>query len=176
MFIDLITKLRSIRQFKADSVETEKIELLKEAGLRAPSSQGKRPWQFIFVTDRDLLGKLSATKPHGSTFIKDAQVGIIVCADPQISDIWVEDATIAAIFIQLTAASLELGSCWIHIRERMHDKTQTAEEYIAGLLNIPSHLKVESMIAVGYPDESKPPHPKEELNYEKIHLNGYDNR
>ncbi len=173
MFMDLITKRRSIRRFTADKVEAEKVELLKEAALRAPSSRGVNPWEFIFITDRDLLAKLSTAKPHGSTFLRDATLGIVVCADPQKSDVWVEDASIATIFIELAAASLELGSCWIQIRERMHDETQTAEAYIAQLLNIPSHLKVESMIAIGYPAESKPPHTKEELQKEKIYLNQY---
>jgi nitroreductase len=173
MFMDLITKRRSIRRFTANKVEEEKVELLKEAALRAPSSRGVNPWEFIFITDRDLLAKLSAAKPHGSTFLKDAPLGVVVCANPEKSDVWVEDASIATIFIELAATSLELGSCWIQIRERMHDETQTAEAYIAQLLNIPSHLKVESMIAIGYPAESKPPHTKEELQNEKVYLNQY---
>ena len=173
MFMDLITKRRSIRRFKSDKVEAEKIELLKEAALRAPSSRGCNPWEFIFITDRNLLEKLAGAKPHGSTFLKDAQIGIVVCADSEKSDVWVEDASIATIFIQLAAKYLELGSCWIQIRKRMHDKTQTAGAYIADQLNIPSHLEVESMIAIGYPAESKSPHPKEELQNEKIHLNQY---
>jgi len=173
MFMDLITNRRSIRRFTTDKVETEKIELLKEAALRAPSSRGSNPWEFIFITDRNLLEKLSGAKPHGSTFLKDAPLGIVVCADPEKSDIWVEDASIAATFIQLAATYLELGSCWIQIRERMHDETRTAEAYIADQLNIPSDIKVESMIAIGYPAESKSPHPKESLQNEKIHLNQY---
>jgi len=173
MFMDLITNRRSIRRFKTDKVETEKIDLLKEAALRAPSSRGSNPWEFIFITDPNLLAKLSGAKPHGATFLKDAQLGIVVCADPEKSDVWVEDASIAAIFIQLAATYLELGSCWIQIRDRMHDETRTAEAYIADQLNIPSHLKVGSMIAIGYPAESKSPHPKEELQNEKIHLNQY---
>jgi nitroreductase len=173
MFMDLITKRRSIRRFTANKVEEEKVELLREAALRAPSSRGVNPWEFIFITDRDLLAKLSAAKPHGSTFLKDAPLGVVVCANPEKSDVWVEDASIATIFIELAATSLELGSCWIQIRERMHDETQTAEAYIAQLLNIPSHLKVESMIAIGYPAESKPPHSKEELQNEKVYLNQY---
>jgi len=176
MFMDLITKRRSIRRFIADKVEAQKVELLKEAALRAPSSRGVNPWEFIFITDRDLLVKLSAAKPHGSTFLKDAPLGVVVCADPEKSDVWVEDASIATIFIELAAASLELGSCWIQIRERMHDETQTAEAYIAHLLKIPSHLKVESMIAIGYPAESKPPHSKEELQNEKVYLNQYGSK
>ena len=173
MFIDLITKRRSIRQFKPDKVEAEKIELLKEAALRAPSSRGGRPWEFVFVTDRDLLEKLSASKEHGSSFLKGAQIGIVVCADPEKSDVWVEDTSIAAIFMHLAAESLGLGSCWIQIRKRPHDATQSAEAYIADLLNIPAHIKVESIIAVGYPAESKSPHPKEELLNERIHLDRY---
>jgi nitroreductase len=173
MFMNLIANRRSIRRFTADKVETEKIELLKEAALRAPSSRGVNPWEFVFITDRNLLATLSAAKPHGSTFLKDAQLGIVVCADPEKSDVWVEDASIAAIFIQLAATSLELGSCWVQIRDRMHDKTQTAEAYIAHQLNIPSHLKVESMIAIGYPAESKSPHSKGELQSKKVHLNQY---
>jgi nitroreductase len=173
MFMDLITNRRSIRRFKTDKLETGKIEILKEAALRAPSSRGSNPWEFIFVTDRNLLEKLSGAKPHGSTFLRDAQLGIVVCADPEKSDVWVEDASIATIFIQLAATSLELGSCWIQIRDRMHDETRTAEAYVADVLDIPSNLKVESMIAIGYPAESKSPHPKESLQNEKIHLNQY---
>ena len=173
MFIDLIANRRSIRQFTADKIEPEKIELLKEAALRAPSSRGVNPWEFVFVTDRNLLQKLAGAKPHGASFLKDAQLGIVVSADPEKSDVWVEDASIATIFIQLAATSLGLGSCWIQIRNRMHDEAQSAEAYIAELLNIPSNLKIGSMIAIGHPAESKPPHPKDELQHEKIHLNQY---
>jgi nitroreductase len=173
MFMDLIVKRRSIRRYTADPVEPEKIELLKEAALRAPSSRGVNPWEFIFTTDRNLLANLSAAKPHGASFLKDAPLGIVVCADPAKSDVWVEDASIATIFIELAATSLGLGSCWIQIRDRMHDETQSAETYVADQLDIPANLKVESMIAIGYPAESKPPHSKEELQNEKIYLNQY---
>jgi nitroreductase len=55
----------------------------------------------------------------------------------------------------------------------IHDKTRTAEAYIADLLNILPHFKVVSMIAIGYAAESKPPHSKEELQNEKVYLNQY---
>ena len=173
MFMDLIAKRRSIRRYTDNEIESDKIELLKEAALRSPSSRGVNPWQFVFVTDSALLEKLAKAKPHGSSFLKDAQLGIVVCADPEKSDVWVEDVSIAAIFIQLAATSLELGSCWIQIRDRMHDENQSAGAYIAELLNIPSNLEIGSVVAIGHPDESKPPHTKENLQYEKIHLNHY---
>jgi len=173
MFLSLVQKRRSIRQYIDKPVEKEKIELLIEAALRSPSSRGFNPWEFIVVTDRDLLEKLSKAKTHGASFLKNAPLGIVVCADPEKCDVWVEDASIASIFLHLAAESLELGSCWIQIRMRMHDQTKTAQEYVQELLNIPGNLNVESMIAIGYPAESKPPHRKENLQYEKVYYNEY---
>ncbi len=55
----------------------------------------------------------------------------------------------------------------------MHNESLTSEAYVAKVLGIPSKLKVESIIAVGYPDETKPFHKKEELQYEKVYNNQY---
>ena len=173
MFIDLIRKRRSIRKFTDQAIETDKIELLKEAALRPPSSMGHNPWEYIFVTDGQLLSRLSKSKPHGSSFMTGATLGIVVIADPEKSAVWIEDASIAAIFIQLAAESLGLGSCWVQIRERMHDDTTSAEAYIAELLNIPSNLRVESVVGIGYPDEQKEPHGRDKLQDEKVFSNRY---
>jgi nitroreductase len=173
MFLDLVRQRRSIRKFSDREIESEKIEQLKEAALRSPSSMGHNPWEFVFVTDRHLLSSLSAAKPHGATFLAGAKLGIVVCADSEKSTVWIEDASIATTFIQLAAESLGLGSCWIQVRERMHDDEKSSESYIAELLGIPANLKIESMVGVGYPDEQKPPHPGEKLQYDKIFLNRY---
>jgi len=175
MFISLIQKRRSIRKFQNRPVEAEKIDTLVEAALRSPSSMGRNPWEFILVTDQGLLEKLAKAKPHGASFLKNAQLGIVVCADSEKSDVWIEDASIAAIFLQLAAESLGLASCWIQIRERMHDERKEAQDYIAEILNIPPKIKVECVVAVGYPDEEKPPHKKEELQYGKVSLDTYGN-
>jgi nitroreductase len=87
---------------------------------------GKNSWKFVVVTDTAVLEKLSTAKPHGATFLRNAALGIVICADPQISDVWIEDASIASIITHLAATSLNLGSCWIQIRERKHDDTQSA--------------------------------------------------
>jgi nitroreductase len=137
---------------------------------------GNNPWEFIMVTDKSLLEKLSRAKQHGSAFLRNAPLGIVVCADPDKSSVWIEDASIASIFLHLAAESIGLGSCWIQIRERMHSETKAAETYISELLNIPGTLKVEAIVAVGYPDEKKPPHEKHELEYEKVYLDSYGKR
>ncbi len=173
MFMPLIQKRRSIRKFLEKPVENEKIDTIIEAALRSPSSRGFNPWEFVIVTKPDLLEKLSNAKIHGSQFIKNAPLGIVVCADPDRCDVWVEDCSIASTFIFLAAESLGLRSCWIQIRERMHNETITSEKYVSDTIDIPSKLKVESIIAVGYPDEIKPFHKKDELQYDKVYCNQY---
>jgi nitroreductase len=173
MFISLIEKRRSIRKFKPQPVEPDKVGILVEAALRAPSSMGSNPWEFILVADQAVLDKLSRAKHHGSSFLKNAPLAIVVCANPEKSGVWVEDASIAATFIQLAAESISLGSCWIQLRERMHDHEKTSGAYVAELLKIPDGMVVECIIALGYPDESKSPHRKENLEYHKIHVGLY---
>ena len=176
MFLSLAQKRRSIRKYRDKPLATEKIDQLLEAVLRAPTSMGKKSWEFIVVTEPQLLEKLSRAKPHGATFLKNASLGVVVCGNPQICDVWIEDASIASIYLHLAAASLELGSCWIQIRERKYDDRQTAEKYIADILNLPAHLKVQSIIAIGYPGEKKSGHPKDTLSYDKVSLNRYGSR
>jgi nitroreductase len=176
MFLSLIRNRRSIRQYTNKHIEAEKIDQLLEATLRPPSSNNLKPWEFVLVTDKDLLLQLSGAKPKGASFLKDAALGIVVCADPGKCDVWIEDASIAAAFIHLAAVSLGLGSCWIQIRKRDHADGRQARERIAELLALPAHLEVEAIISVGYPAEEKAPHPKESLPFEKISYNQYGNR
>jgi nitroreductase len=173
MFLPLIEKRRSIRKYRPQPVEDEKLEILVEAALRSPSSMGNNPWEFIIVTDPMVLERLSKAKPHGATFLRNAPLAMVVCADPGKSSVWIEDASIAAIFIHLASESLDLGSCWIQIRDRMHSENMSAEAYISEILSIPRHLKVEAMVAIGYPGEKKTPHARETLLYEKVFKGSY---
>jgi len=176
MLISVLEKRRSIRRFQEKKIEPEIIDTLIEAALRSPSSMGHNSWEFIVVTDKDMLQTLSRAKEHGSAFMKNAPLGVVICADPGKSDVWIEDASIASIILHLTAASLGLGSCWIQIRERMHDSTKTAEAFLAEALNLPENLKVLSMVGIGYPTEDKPGHGKETLAYGNVHWNRYGER
>jgi len=170
MCISIIQKRRSIRKFVKKSVEGEKIDMLIEAALRSPSSRGFNPWEFIVVTEQKLLKKLSKAKPGGSEFLHNAPLGIVVCGNPEKSDTWIEDTSIASIFFLIAAESIGLGGCWIQIRDRMHSDTTISEAYIQELLRIPEKIRIESIIALGYADEKKSPHTKEELQHEKVYF------
>jgi nitroreductase len=169
MFMKLLESRRSIRKYTDRAVEPEKVQLLIEAALRSPSGRGINPWEFIIVEDRQILAKLAEAKQHGAAFLKGAPLGIVVCANPEKSDTFVEDASIASIIIQLAAESLGLGSCWVQMRNRHHRDGRPAQEHIAELMDIPADCIVQSVIAIGYPAEKKESHTRESLDFEKIH-------
>jgi nitroreductase len=170
--IELLRKRRSIRKYQPRKIDKKTVKILEEAALRSPSSRNRRPWEFIFVDETELIAKLAGSKEHGSGFLKSAPFAVVVCADNS-SDVWVEDCSIASILLQLTAESLGLGSCWIQIRNRRHDNRISSEQYVKNMLNIPEFLTVESIIALGYPAEEKEAIPVEELDFSKIKTNIY---
>ena len=167
---DILRKRRSIRRFQETPLPSELVEKLLEAALLSPSSFNKRPWHFIVVDDREKLKALSKAK-LGASGLATAPIAIVVTADESRSDVWVEDASIAAEHIQLAAFDLGLSSFWVQIRNRMHDERRTAEEYVRELLGIPSNYRVLCIIGVGYPAEKKPPHGEEVFEWEKVSHN-----
>lgn len=173
MYFDMLRSRRSIRKFKDNAIEKETVEALLKSALLSPSSRAIRPWEFIAVTDKALLNKLSGCREHSAAFLSGAPLGIVVIADSSKSDVWVEDASIASVLIQLTAHEMGLGSCWVQVRNRLYNDQKSAEAYIKELLGIPEKYCVESVIAVGYPDETKRPYSDTDLLYDKIHYNRY---
>jgi len=171
--LELMKTRRSIRKYQDRQVEQDKIDSILKSGLMSPSGRASKPWQFIAVTDKDKLQRLALSREGASSFLSGAPLGIVVAADENTSGTWVEDASIAAAFMQLAAHSLGLGSCWIHIRERSHNALKTSEEYVRELLNIPDNVRVLCILAIGYPAEEKPAHQEKDLLYSKIHYNEY---
>ena len=171
--LSLIKKRRSIRLFQDKTVEQEKIDQIIKAALLSPSSKNNNPWKFIVVEDKETLLKLSDSKENGSKFLAKAPLTIVVMADPEHSDVWIEDASIAATFMILTAQDLGLGSCWIQIRKRNHSVNMSSEEFIKDLLGIPDNLRILCLLAIGYPAEDKPEKTIAEVKLNDIFLNRY---
>ncbi|MGL5243893.1 MAG: nitroreductase family protein [Sarcina sp.] len=168
--IDFLKTRRSIRKYKDISIEDEKIENILKAALLSPSSKGKRPWEFMIIKDRDLLKKMSKCRlKGGGPFLANAPLGIVVLGDMQLTDVWVEDCSIATTLMQLEAHELGLGSCWIQVRKRMHDDEVTAEEYLKNILNIPEKYGVLCILSIGYKDENRMEYEDRDLKFDKIH-------
>jgi nitroreductase len=173
IMMEIIRTRRSIRSYEPRPVEEEKVRLLAEAVLRAPTSHNLRHWEFVFVDDSETLVALATLKPQGSAFLSGAPLAVAVLGSEETTRIWIEDCAIAATFLQLAAQSLGLGSCWIQVRDRARSDSQTSEEHVRGLLGIPDTLRVLAVIGVGYPAEAKEPVPAERLGRHKIHRNRY---
>ncbi|MGL5635923.1 MAG: nitroreductase family protein, partial [Bacteroidales bacterium] len=133
-FEQLIKDRRSTRSFTDDLLKQEDVEKLLKAALMAPTSKNTTEWSFIIVENKDTLEQLARCKAHGAAMISKAPLAIIVCADPFLNDVWIEDAAIASIYIQLQAEDLGLGSCWVQIRNRETEHGSSSEEYVREVL------------------------------------------
>ncbi len=171
--IDLLRSRRSIRKFTDQPIEPAKLEILKEAILRAPTSKNSKACEFVFVDDVELIQKLAFCKPHGAAPLQTARLAIVVTADESKTGAWIEDSSIAAFTAHLTAHSLGLGSCWIQIRGREYSDEKLSETYVRESLNIPDELNVLSIVAIGYAQRLHEGRPMTELDFGKIHSNSF---
>ena len=172
-FASLIKQRRSTRKFTEEPLTLEQVEAILKAGLMAPSSKRSNPWQFIVVEDKEMLQKLAHCKNGGSAFLEGCSLAVVVCADVMASDVWVEDASVASIYMQLQAEDLGLGSCWCQIRNRVTEDERDSNDYVRFLLQIPYQLDVLSIIGFGHKDQVRKPFDESHLQWEKIHLGKY---
>ncbi|MEN8120681.1 MAG: nitroreductase family protein [Bacteroidota bacterium] len=169
---NLAKKRRSVRSFEDKIIEPGKIGQLINVLQFLPSSRSIFPLEFIVVVEKELLKQLAESKDHGASFLKDAPAAVVIIADEEKSDAWVEDASIAATFLMFQAVDLDLGTCWIQIRERQR-ATKSSEEIVKEILNIPEKYRVEAIIALGYPNyKNLSPKPKS-FNLNKIFHNQF---
>lgn len=171
--IDLVRKRRSIRKYKDILVEKNKIEKLLKVASLAPSSMNKKPVEFIVVDDKEIILNLQECKKFGTTALKTAPLAIVIVADKIKSDVWVEDASIAATFIMLEAEKLGLGSNWIQLRNRESNEG-ISEETTRKLLKIQDNFGVLAIITIGYKDEEKAAYDDVIQDKSKVHYNNFN--
>lgn len=171
--LNTLRQRRSIRHYTSTPLTQEIIVQLQEAVLRSPSARGLDPWEFVFVTDKNILADLAAAKPQHAHFLRDAALGVVVLGDDSLADTWIEDCYIATIILQLACTNLGLGSCWIQIRGREYQPGISAEERVRQILHIPGNFRVLDIVSIGYPAKIAKPHPRESLKDNKIKINSF---
>ena len=169
-FATLIQNRRSTRKFTDELLSPDQVESILKAALMAPSSKRSTPWQFVVVEDKEMLKKLAGCKKNGSAFLESCALAVVVLANVMESDVWVEDASVASIYMQLQAEDLGLGSCWCQIRNRQTAEETDSCDYVRQLLDIPYQLDVLSIIGIGHKDQVRKPFNEEHLQWEKIHI------
>jgi len=173
-FHDMLYSRRSCRKFASEPLDPDSVKEIAEAALLAPTSMNRKPCQFTLVEDKTMLEQLSHCKVQGANPIAGCALAIVVSSNPSESDVWIEDAAIAASYIQLQVESLGLGSCWIQIRNRMHSTETTASEQVKELLNMDGAQQVVAIVAIGNKGETLTSHKEQELDWGKIHVEKWE--
>lgn len=150
---EAIKNRRSIRQFQDKEVEQEKLDQLLEAAILAPSAKNYQSWEFIIVKDPEKIKKLSVSST-GTCRFEGVPIIIVVCSDmnrvagsteERKDRFSIQDCAAATQNILLTAHSLGLGTCWVG---------SYAPDPVKKELNIPEHVRILTLIPLGYPAET----------------------
>ena len=163
-----IFKRRSVRDFTEKEVENEKVEQLLRAAMTAPTAANQREWEFVVVTDKTLIEKLSTSTPYSKPVAK-APLAIVMLSNftkTVFPDCWQQDLGACAENILLEAVHLGLGGVWIGIAP-----TEDRMKTISDIFSLPEDVKPFSIIALGYPREDITP--KERYEPDKVHYNKY---
>lgn len=149
---ELIIGRRSIRRYKNQKINTQDIKAIIHMAMYAPSAVNKRPWHFIVIEEDKLKNKIMEINPNAK-MLKNASHAILICGDEKLQhddNYWTADCGAATQNILLGAHSLGIGSCWIGIYPR-----KQRMEAVSELFNLPTHIKIFSIVSLGYADEEK---------------------
>lgn len=172
---ELLLQRHSIRRYTGEELSPESVRSILEAALLSPTSKNARCWQFVVVEDKDTLARLSECKPAYAASVKDATLAVVITVDPAKSEAYVEDAAFAGAFMQLQAAELGIGSCWVQVRNRFDASGEPSEDVVRNILGIPETLVVESIMTFGISAETRKPVDPAKLQWEKVHIGSWRN-
>ncbi len=106
--IEAIRRRRSVRKYTGDPIPREHLEQIVDAGRLAATGNNRQPWDFIVVTDREMIDELKVA----SRWMEQAGAIVAVVMDPD-SRWWVEDGAAAVENMLIAATALGYGSCWL---------------------------------------------------------------
>ncbi len=135
-----IRKRRSVREYTGDPIPRKDLEKIVDAGRLAASGSNKQPWEFIVVTEAEMINKLKVA----ALWMDKAAAIIAVVMDPS-SRWWLEDGSAAIQNILLASTALGYGSCWLE------GYTLRREEEFKELLGIPKEKRLLTLIPIGVP-------------------------
>ena len=150
-FLQMAKARCSMRAFTTEQVDTDKINMIVEAGRIAPTAANNQPQKILKITDPHYLSKL-----NNSANTYNAPLVLIVCTDK--NSAWTRpfdnksmidvDGAIVADHIVMTAESLGLGTCWI---------TYFKPDVLKSDFNIPCSIEPIAIIAIGYDGSCRAP-------------------
>ena len=167
--LNLMLHRRSVRQYTDEVIPEEMLQKILYAGLAAASSKNRRPWEFVVIRECATLDALSDCRPGAANLLGKCNAAIVVCADAETVDVWVEDCASAMTQMHLMADLLGVGSCWLQIRQRKAADGRDTADIVREVLGIPGKYGVMSILTLGMPAVQPEPHTVDELLTSKIH-------
>lgn len=165
--LEIMYSRRSIRRYQEDRlVEHDKIIMLLNAAMSAPSACNLQPWEFIVVDEKDQMNKLRVGIDVNNGRFYNAPAAFIVCGNTSYLP-WEGkgemDCSAAIENILLAATVMGLGTVWIGAFD---------EESIRINFEIPNHVAINSIVLFGYPAEQKLP--RTQYTGEAVYWQKYD--
>jgi nitroreductase len=140
--LEAIRKRRSVRKYTGDPIPREDLETIVDAGRLAATGSNKQPWDFIVVTEREMIEQLKVA----AQWMENAGAIIAVVMDPS-SRWWLEDGSAAVENMLIASTALGYGSCWLE------GYTLPREEEFKALLKIPKEKQLLTLVPIGVPVE-----------------------
>lgn len=172
--LDIIKKRRSLRSYNLKSVEKEKIDMILEAAIWAPSSNNSQPWYFTIIkndgigselnlaakeilqnSDNKSLNKLD----HIPDLFYGAPIIIVISGLKNVKNAII-DCSAATQNMLLVAESIGLSTCWNGLVRNLF--LNDINHKVIKKLKIPENYKPLYAVAVGYSDKVKEPPSRKE--------------
>ena len=167
--LEVMRSRRSVRQYTEEKISDEQIKKIVSAALLAPSGHSKYPCEFIVVKNSETLEKMSHCRVGVAKMLASAAAAIIVIADKEKSDTVVEDSAVAMMNMELMAASLGIGNCWIQVRAREAENNSPSEDFLREILKFPENFMCQAILSLGIPAKQPRARELEKLNFSKVH-------
>jgi len=141
---------KSVRSYKNQPVEKEKIQRILEAAQIAPSAMNLQEWRIVVVTDNSTIKRIVSGAVPSQKFITEAPVLFVCCAETDKANMkcghprYAVDLSIAVDHMMLAAVEVDLGTCWIG---------GFSQQPVKDILNIPEEIEVFSLLPIGYPTD-----------------------
>ncbi len=147
--MDLIETRRSIRSYKPQEIEEEKLNYVLQAFRKAPSAKNLQPWKLVVVKNKKIINDL-AIACNNQTFLEEAPILIAACAKEDEAygtmggymNSYPIDISLALEHLILAATEQGLGTCWIGAFK---------EQLVKDILKVPENVKVVALTPLGYP-------------------------
>jgi nitroreductase len=143
--LEAIKARRNVREFTGQTIPDVDLDRILEAGRLAPSAKNWQPWDFVVVTDREQLRRLSGVW-QGGKHVADAAAAIAltlpVLDDPRRRLTARFDLGQTAAFIQIAAVDLDVGC----------GHSSVGDQALArDVLGLPEDVEAVLILDLGYP-------------------------